>query len=35
MREKYPNYARLVDEVAKRESVKKTVEAEGISLLNE
>jgi glutathione S-transferase len=26
MREKYPNYARLVDEVVKRESVRKTVE---------
>jgi glutathione S-transferase len=35
MREKYPNYARLVDELAKRESVRKTVEVEGISLLNE
>lgn len=35
MREKYPNYARLMDEVVKRESVKKTVEVEGISVLNE
>jgi glutathione S-transferase len=35
MRGTYPNYARLVDEVVKREAVRKTVEVEGISLLNE
>jgi glutathione S-transferase len=35
MREKYPNYARLVDEVVKREAVRKTVEVEGISLLKQ
>jgi glutathione S-transferase len=35
MREKYPNYARLVEKVVERESVQKVVEAEGISLLNE
>jgi glutathione S-transferase len=29
--EKYPNYRRLVDQVVKRESVKKAVEAEGIT----
>ena len=31
MREKYPNYARVMDAVVKRESVIKTVEVEGIS----
>jgi glutathione S-transferase len=35
MRGNYPNYTRLVEEVVKREEVKRTVEAEGISVLNE
>jgi glutathione S-transferase len=35
MREKYPNYTRLVDELVQRDGVRKTVEAEGISVLNE
>lgn len=35
MRENYPNYARLVDTVTKREDVQKTVASEGISTLNE
>lgn len=35
MRSNYPNYARLVDEVVKREGVKKTIDIEGISALNE
>ncbi|KAH7081132.1 glutathione S-transferase [Paraphoma chrysanthemicola] len=34
MEEKYPNYTRLVEEVVKRNSVKKAVEAEDIDLLN-
>jgi glutathione S-transferase len=35
MREKFPNYTRLVEGVIKREAVKKTLEAEGLSPLNE
>lgn len=35
MRHNYPNYARLVDAVTKREDVQKTVASEGISTLNE
>jgi glutathione S-transferase len=33
MKEKYPNYARVMNEVVKRDSVKKAVEAEGIDAL--
>ncbi|USP75006.1 Glutathione S-transferase GST-4.5 [Curvularia clavata] len=35
MRDNYPNYARLVDAVTKREDVQKTIASEGISTLNE
>ncbi|EAT89557.1 hypothetical protein SNOG_02826 [Parastagonospora nodorum SN15] len=35
MRDNYPNYTRLVEEVVKREAVKRTVEVEGLSLFNE
>jgi glutathione S-transferase len=35
MRENYPNYTRLVEGVLEREAVKKTLEVEGLSPLNE
>jgi len=35
MRHNFPNYTRLVEEVVKRDAVKKTVELEGLSLLRE
>jgi glutathione S-transferase len=35
MREKFPNYTRVVERVVEREAVRKTLEAEGISALNE
>jgi glutathione S-transferase len=35
MRETYPNYTKLVDELVKRDGVRQIVEVEGISVLNE
>jgi glutathione S-transferase len=35
MRERYPNYARVVDRTVEREAVRETIEVEGINALNE